>query len=89
MITLAEIAVLKAEAEDAYRAAYEAVCRIARKAGDDGVHAVALLDTAKRELEVLQKLQVELISNGRVETRQDMPEPQSAAVTPLKDSGAL
>jgi hypothetical protein len=89
MITLAQIAELRPLAEQSFLRAYEVVCRFAMKAGQEGFEAVVACDGFKRELEVLDKMRLELISGGRADSALNAPEGASAPDTPLNDSDAL
>lgn len=72
---------LRADVHDQHEAALAAVCAVAMRAG--AILEVAHLQGCRRELEVLQKIEIELLANGRAETRCGTPHVQSAAVTPL------
>lgn len=82
MITLSDISALQITAYLAYKEALEEVRALAM-AHEGGPEAVARLDGAERELEILRKLEVELLANGKA-TSLTLPKKRTEI-----DSGAL
>lgn len=62
---------LRAEAAQEAEAALRLVCAVAMRAG--AILEVAHLHASQRELEVLAKIETELLANGRAETHCDAP----------------
>lgn len=93
MISLADIALQRTDAalrlEDAWTEVRGVVMgRIVPESAARRAEVISRYEGCLRELEVLRKLEVEVIANGRAEMPQETPEALSAPETPRPDPDA-
>lgn len=89
MITLADIAKLKVEAQETHADMLDAVKQLAEQ-NPGGREAVARLEGAARELEILRKLELDLLATGKAGNQtlpQKLTEIDSDALLPRPSSG--